>query len=281
MVKNIIVVLLLSPFLVLGQSKIFPFNYDLHIFSVTGTNKRVMICLHGYGDNYEIVSSLKNLKCIDATLIGFNFPEYDIKRGRKYDYRKATYGTIDELLPALYVMKQIVLDQGANSIDLYGFSAGGGALINVLGVLNTSTYDAKLKEIEIGIVEKEKLLLAIQRGVVILDTPLKSIEEIIDFRGSTEEFECLAKNYRDNSFRPIDSLQLLEGLSFDVVLHFQEKDEILSNRDDALYIETQTEYIPAGDDALETQYNEWIVWDKIEFGNTYDGACFTKKLNKL
>jgi hypothetical protein len=119
MIKNIIAVLLLSPFLVFGQSTIFPFDYDLHIFSVPGTSKRVMICLHGYGDNYEIVSLLKNLKCMDATLIGFNFPEYDIKRGRKYDYRKATFGTIDELLPALYVMKKIVLDLGLNSIDLY------------------------------------------------------------------------------------------------------------------------------------------------------------------
>jgi hypothetical protein len=104
-------------------------------------------------------------------------------------------------------------------------------------VLNTSTYDEKLKEIEIGTIEKEKLLTAIQKGILILDTPLKSIEEIIDFRGSTKEFECLAKNYRDNNFRPIDSLRLLEGLSLDVLLHFQEKDEILSNRDDALYIE--------------------------------------------
>ena len=72
---------------------------------------------------------------------------------------------------------------------------------------------------------------------MILDTPLKSIEEIIDFRGSTEELERLAKNYRDNHLRPIDSIESLRGLSLDILLHFQEKDKILSNRDDFLYIE--------------------------------------------
>jgi hypothetical protein len=232
--KNLIAILLLFPLLAFGQS---PFDYDLHLFSIPGTSQRVMICFHGYGDNYEIAVSLKNLKGIEATLVSFNFPEYDIKQGRKYDYTKATFGTFDELLPALYVMKQVVLDQGRDSIDLYGFSAGGGALINVIGVLNTSIYDDKLKEVGIGTLEKEKLLTAIQRGLVILDTPLKSIEEIINFRGSTDELECLAKNYRDNHLRPIDSLRRLRGLSLDILLHFQGKDEILSNRDDDLYIE--------------------------------------------
>lgn len=148
------------------------------------------------------------MKCIEATLVSFNFPEYDIKEEREYDYRQATFGTIAELLPALYVLKQIVIDQGIASIDLYGFSAGGGALINVIGVLNTSTYDTELKKIGIHTLEKEKLLSAIQKGIIVLDTPLKSIEEIIDHRGSTPEFEYLAKNYRDNNLRPIDSSEI-------------------------------------------------------------------------
>lgn len=60
------------------------FNYDLHISSWPETSERVMICLHGYGDNYKIASSLKHLKSIEATLVSFNFPEYDIKEGREY-----------------------------------------------------------------------------------------------------------------------------------------------------------------------------------------------------
>ncbi len=244
--KKLIAMLFLLPLTSFGQFSEPLFDYDLHLFSLPGNNERVMICFHGYGDNYKIALALKELNCIEATLVSFNFPEYDIKQGRKYDPQKASFGTIDELLPALYVLKQIVLDQGLDSIDLYGFSAGGGALINVIGVLNSSIYDANLKKIGIGEEEKMRLRSAIQNGVVILDTPLKSVEEIIDFRGSTEELEILAKNYRSNKLRPIDSLKLLNGLSLNMLLHFQEKDEIISNRDDEIYIERLKANQPAG-----------------------------------
>lgn len=236
-VKNFLAVCLILPIFAFTQTITPSFGYDLNIFILPGTNERTMICLHGYGQNYEIACSLKNLKCIDATLISFNFPEYDIKPKKGYDYKKATFGTINELLPALYVLKTIVIDQELDSIDLYGFSAGGGALINLIGALNTSVYDERLKEIGIEGIEKERLLNAIQNGIVVLDTPLKSIEEIIEFRGSTDELQWLAKNYRDNNLRPIDSLSRLNGLSLNILLHFQEKDEILSNRDDAIYIQ--------------------------------------------
>jgi hypothetical protein len=147
-----------------------------------------------------------------------------------------SFGTIDELLPALYMIKHTVIDEKKSSVDLYGFSAGGGALINTLAVLNSSKYDAQLKKVGIGSLEKKKMLFAIQNGLIILDAPLKSIEEIIDGRGSTEELERIAKQYRNNDLRPIDSLQLLKGLSLRVLLYFQKNDEILFNRDDQLYI---------------------------------------------
>lgn len=52
--------------------------------------------------------------------------------------------------------------------------------------------------------------------------------------------------HNDNNFRPIDSLKLLNGLSLDILLHFQEKDEILSNRDDLIYIEMLKDNLPEG-----------------------------------
>jgi hypothetical protein len=222
---------LILPFLCL-----MPFDYDLHESSLPGKNGRTVICLHGYGANYQIAHFLKEQQFTEATLVSFNFPDHDLGN-REVHPNQESFGTIRELLPALYVMKQRVVDQGLDSIDLYGFSAGGGALVNAIGVLNTTTYDTDLKQIGIGVEEKKKLLTVIQKGIVLLDTPLKSIEEIIDLRGSTEEFEILAQNYRKNGFRPIDSLESLRGLSLNILLHFQKRDEILSNRDDHLYIQ--------------------------------------------
>lgn len=235
--RSKILIFLLASLLEFTDAIGHPFDYDLHLVSLPGSNKRTIICFHGYGDSYRIAETLKNLYQPKVTLVSFNFPEHDIKEGKKYDPKTASFGTINELLPALYVMKKIVLDQGLESIDLYGFSAGGGAAVNAIAVLNGEAYDSELKDIGIGAEEKKRLLSAIQQGVIVLDTPLKSIEEIIDFRGSSEEFEILAKKYREHGFRPIDSLKALDGLSLNILLYFDKKDEVLSNRDDRIYIQ--------------------------------------------
>ena len=211
-----------------------PFSYDLHQRSLNGHDSRTVVCFHGYGGNHTIVEKLREFT--DATLVGFNFPDYDLQT-RPYISTSLSFGTIQELLPAAHVLKNCVMDQKLDSIDLHGRSAGAGALINLLAILNQTTYDRELKQIGIGMKEKEKILKAIQNGIIILETPLKSVEEIIDLRGSTPELEFLAEQYRRNYFRPIDTIQNLDGLSLDLILYFEDPDEITFNRDDALFIE--------------------------------------------
>jgi hypothetical protein len=223
-----------------------PFDYDLHLTTIPGNNPRTILCLHGSGANYEIAEALHELT--DATLVSFNFPDYD------YQYRNVpdeqiSFGTIQELLPPLYVLKNYVIDQGLPSIDLYGFSAGGAAAVNLIAVLNTTRFDVSLQKIGIGASEKKQILSALQHGIVLLDTPLKSMEELIDIRGSTPQLELIANNYKQNGLQPIESLRNLKGLSLNIILHFQQVDEIIYNRDDSLFI-----------DALkQTQKNASIV----------------------
>jgi hypothetical protein len=156
---------------------------------------------------------------------------------KTYDPNEAAFGTIKELLPAIYVLKKYIIDERMESIDLYGRSAGGGALINLIATLNSEHFNSELQQIGIGHEEKKNLLEAIQNGLVILDVPLKSVEEIIAFRGSNPELEILANHYRDNHLRPIDTIEFLKGLALNIIIHFQESDEIISNRDDQTYIE--------------------------------------------
>lgn len=275
---------LLAPFLGFTGVTEPPFDYDLHLFSLPGSNARTMICFHGYGDSYRIAETLKNLYQPKATLVSFNFPEHDLKEGKKYDPKTASFGTINELLPALYVMKKIVVDQGLKSIDLYGFSAGGGAVVNAIAVLNGTAYDSELQKIGIGTEEKKKLLSAIQQGIVILDAPLKSVEEIMDFRGSSEEFEILAKKYRTHGFRPIDSLQMLKGLSLNILLYFDQKDEVLSNRDDLFYIQRLKDAQPSerltviiGDEGghMAPHFSLWDAYSK-KTGATSEEMHFSR-----
>ena len=220
------------------------FNYDLHLNSITGKGRRTVVCLHGYSGDYRLGRHLKKVG-LKENIVSFNFPDYGIREG-KFDAEKATFGTIQELLPAIYVLKKCVVEKGLHEIDLYGFSAGGGAAVNVLAVLNTSKYDKALKAHGITLEDKQKILKAIQSGIVILDAPLKSIDEVIAARGSTKELEIIAKHYQENDLRPIDSLRHLENLSLQVIVYFQSPDAVISNRDDALFIERLKKYNSSG-----------------------------------
>lgn len=224
-----------SPFAISAYEEYdHPFNYDLHLTTIPGTGSEVMICLHGMGGDYRIGYYVKGCTEIDETLVSFNFPDYGITEGN-YDPSLTTFGTIDELLPVLYVMKKCIIDDGYSEVNLYGFSAGGGAVINALAVLNTSDYDDELYDIGIDEEIKQVLLATIQRGWVILDTPLKSVAEISDYMGMTPELDIIGTRVRENGMEPIESMEKLAGLALNVIVHFQENDLVLSNRDDFLY----------------------------------------------
>lgn len=223
-------------FLINAFSIASPFQHDLNLQTISGSGTPTL-CLHGYGGSGEmLLGFLKTNQATGDPLIAINFPDFDISKN-SFDPHITHFGTIDELLPALYTMKKTVVDEGMSALNLYGFSAGGGAAINCLAALNTHRYDADLQTIGIGPKEKIAILEAIQNGFILLDAPLKSMDEIIAFRGDTEEFLIIANRYLENDLRPIDSLKHLSGLSLNIVLFFQTPDEILSNRDDTLFID--------------------------------------------
>lgn len=214
-----------------------PFQHELDVRMAPGVGAPTL-CMHGYGDSGKnLLNALTRHKATQMPLITFNFPNYDI-RHHPFIAEKTCFGTIQELLPPLYLMKKMVIDEGNSAINLYGFSAGGGAVVNCLAVLNSNRFESELNTIGIGARERESILRAVQNGKVLLDVPLKSMEEIIEYRGGTEEFLIVGKRYRDNDLRPIDNLKGLSGLALDVALFFQSPDKTIANRDDELYIET-------------------------------------------
>lgn len=220
---------------ILSQQNPFPYDLGIKIIPSKKTNAQVTICCHGYGHCNEIVDAVSTAKTLPDHLIGFNFP--DCKITEDTDHTKSSFGTINEILPLLYIIKRCVHDLKLSSINLYGFSAGGGAIINALAVLNQSHHDADLMHIGITPIIKKQILKALQHGFIILDCPLKSVEEIIACRGKSPEMEIIMAQYAKNDMRPIDTISKLSGLQLTILLHFQKPDEILGNRDDALFIE--------------------------------------------
>jgi hypothetical protein len=213
------------------------FAYDLHL-SYQGESKDLaVICFHGFGGDYRVLDSVEPFMQGKATLISFNFPDYG-KRSGFLDPLQTSFGTIEEILPALYVLKKTAIDDGFKKICLYGFSAGAAAAINCISALNNSAQDAALRSIGINKAEKKKILSALQAGDVILDTPLKSIDELVALYGNTQELEIIGKRFRENQMDPIHSLKFWKGLSLNVLVHFQVPDEVVSNRDDELFVKT-------------------------------------------
>ena len=225
-------------FKVLDVENIQSFGYDLGIEVVASKKNKagVTICCHGYGGSSHIAEIVDSHNAVPDHIVGFNFPDYDLTH-RPYDPRKGTFGSIQELLPLFYIIKRCVCDAGLTSINLYGFSAGGAAVVNALVVLNETTYDAQLVHIGITQEDKKRMMTAIEHGLIVLDCPMKSAEEIVDIRGQSTEFMLLAERYRANNMRPIDSVQRLKGLKLHILLHFQQPDGVIGNRDDQLFID--------------------------------------------
>lgn len=223
--------------LVIDVPKQTPFSYDLHIKHIASKteNNEVTICCHGYGHNYSIVDAVHSYKVLPGHLIGFNFPDHDITS--RSDHHKSVYGTIDEILPLLYLIKYYACDLKVPVINLYGFSAGGGAVVNALAIMNQYAYKERLWHvagISRGLIAH--MLAALERGFIVLDCPLKSFNEIIALRGRSSALEIMASRYAQNNMNPIDAVRLLWKMNLNIFLHFQKPDEILGNRDDALFI---------------------------------------------
>lgn len=231
----------LSMSLLINANEKQPFAYDLGIRRIPGKkeNSPTIICCHGYGHSNAIIDVVHSFGVMQDHLVSFNFPDYDCV-AKQYDPKKSTFGSIDEILPLLYILKKCVIDAKLESINLYGFSAGGGAIINALAVLNQHIYDEQLKAIGINADAKQKIIDSVQKGLIILDCPLKSIDEIMALRGADPEFQILSQRYIKNNMRPIDVVQNLKGMKLTILLHFQTPDEILGNRDDKLFADRLT-----------------------------------------
>ena len=103
------------------------------------------------------------------------------------------------------------------------------------------TYEARLAKLYLIVDpikrDKKKILKALQKGSILLDAPLKSVREIIDYRPPMHELDVIGERFVQNDLEPIDNISKLKGLKLKIFVNFQNPDEVLSNRDDLLYVE--------------------------------------------
>jgi pimeloyl-ACP methyl ester carboxylesterase len=215
-----------------------PFKYPINIKVLPSKqeNASVTLCCHGFGGDSRIGVVIRKNPAVKDHIITFNFPDANIPPD-DYDPHTTTFGSIQELLPPLYILKQCVVDGGVDKVNLYGFSAGGASVVNIIALLNRFGNEKDLQSIGITPDVKQKILQALQKGYVILDCPMKSVEEIISVKGPDPRFKVLAERYQQNHFRPMDSVQDFQGLSLNILVHFQFPDEVVPNRDDVPFVQ--------------------------------------------
>lgn len=226
----------------------FAHPLDLKIYAGKSPKEEAILCCHGYGGDSSIAGIIASYRTTPAHLIGFNFPDYNIT-SRKMNPSQMAYGTISELLPAIYLLKKIVVDAQAKKVSLYGFSSGGAAVVNLVSLLNTAQNNQQLMAIGVSKDDTRKILAALQKGIILLDAPLKSIDEYNAAHPASLKdplHAAQAKRYRENGMNPIDSLAKWEGLNLSVVVFFQTPDEAISNRDDVLFAERLRKINPHG-----------------------------------
>ncbi len=236
------------------------FNYNPSIELIYRVSE-VMVTCHGYGANKDIGQFVA--KQVTLPIITFNFPDHDVSS--EDDIHTTSFGTIDEYLPLLYLLKELI-GKGVSTIHLYGFSAGGGAVIAALSILNTPSYKDTLQRIGIAQEDARAILDAVSRGTVILDAPLKSVTELLAFRPYEEMLKVLASRYITNGFQAIDCIEGLKGLTLSCLVYFEEPDDVLSNRDDALFyrklkaVNKGTTQLVTGCDGGHTGFHKKL-WD--------------------
>ncbi|MCH9610377.1 MAG: hypothetical protein S4CHLAM81_04620 [Chlamydiales bacterium] len=197
-------------------------------------NGEVMLCMHGFGMDKTISYFVHDMQVAPYHLVGFNFLDHGDNINIEHP-EKLSFGTVHELIPIVDRLKKCVLELQEERIHLYGFSAGGGAIVNLLAALKWHRFS---EEFGLSFEQMDLILAAIENGSVILDCPLRSVEEIVEVLEPDNRYLIeIGKIYTKNELRPIDTLLKLDGMRLNLLLVLATPDEILSNRDDALFIE--------------------------------------------
>ena len=107
---------------------------DIKIFPSHQPDAPVTVCFHGWGGNYQIAEMLRYIPAIKDHLISFNLP-FACSLDGQDPLLSPSLGTIQEIIPILHVLHDCMEQRKLTSLNLYGFSAGGGTIVDLIAVL--------------------------------------------------------------------------------------------------------------------------------------------------
>lgn len=217
----------------------------------------VTLILHGFGsDSDEMIKYIHGLNPRDH-LVSFNLPYYNAFN--RLFAGVSSIGTFDELAPLIFRLKTLIIDRGISKLNVYGFSIGGGVIVNTLMVLSGTCFDQRLTAMGIDTDAKKQILDALRKGFLLLDSPLQDIGCVQLEREVAKRCEGLdqgmiemckkiaestmaqcAERCKISNLCPLNSFACIKHLGFSIILFLQDPDEILTNIHNEALIEHLT-----------------------------------------
>lgn len=225
------------------QRKLFGYNLEIEYQHGCGhqyhkTPKRAILYLHPWGviglPHKRSSDLLRRYNVLPGDVITFNFPDAGWRLPFPFYY--SSFGQLSDVLPALYTLAYAYDYFDVNAIDIFGYSRGGAVAINMIAVLNDTqgTYDHVLAYIGIDTEKRKKLLELIEKGSLVLNCPLADTNATLKMYSSmVRKFFSRVTQYKVDGLQALQSVQLLQGLSLKVLLHFQYHDRRVFNIKDA------------------------------------------------
>lgn len=165
-------------------------GYDPEISYISQNSDRftnsVTLYLHGFQSNKRF--------CLRSNLfqtpaVVFNF--LDARHKGKTPLARSSFGQRADMAPALFILNAIVESNLATRINLVGFSRGAATVVNLIAVLNNPDhYKPLLKFVGIDTPKAQTILALIERGIIVLDCPLKDVrwgimQHVRNYRSTT------------------------------------------------------------------------------------------------
>lgn len=244
-------------------------GYDPHISLIRETDETVIntgrktVYFHGFGGNSSVAAGIKHLygaERLPGDVVTFDFADAVTTAGM--DTTKSSLGQWPDMKTALYVLKTLH-DSGETAVGITAHSRGGATAVNTVAALvdETTKYDENLAEIGIDGAKRKAMLKMLQRGQIVLECPLVHVRSVIKHQvetsragswltrmfgdslssssASTADYcaSAVVRKYRPWNEQAIESAEKWNNIRIPTIVHFQENDEVLGNRNDHEFYE--------------------------------------------
>lgn len=224
-------------------TKILGYDPQIRIYGAdksTINSNTTTVYVHGLGENAQtnIPYFKLNSYLLPGTIVGFDF--HDVIPGTfSSNFRKLSLAQAEDIATLLMVLK--TLDEAdLEVIHLFGTSRGGGTIVNTLARLCQYTkYESFFKRLGISLEQASRIFEKIKKGSIVLNVSLVDSNAVAQhwFKAAgsmlINTLVPLLTLHKPRGDQAIDGAKIIQPKDFAILVHFEYKDFIVGNAQDA------------------------------------------------